>query len=360
MSEEGLLRILLRYNLHYLAFEIFRYLKKSQKFRIQIYTHWACCKVESEQDEESICQDIKAQLQNEKGVSFTEIAHKAIEMSKADLALRLLEHEPSLAKKVPLLLWMGTAESSRSSKFFERAIADAELSKDPNLLCLAIQKIRLSARLTETEMFELFSKSYEGRCALVSYYRIFDGSSLIRFYEFTRDFEMLGLFALHSAYKTMKYADHIKFMEASLAKFGQEGKNSNDWRKEALAQYISLYNTFIKNFPKAETKNEGGGKTGVIKPGPINELVDFFIAKNNADAVDDVKATYKISDKRIILSRIKALINQGKWEELERVVDQYQKKLKLPVEMIADMVMKKREETWALRIMAKMPEKEKE
>lgn len=29
-------------------------------------------------------------------------------MGKTELALKLLEYEPSLAKKVPLLLWMGT------------------------------------------------------------------------------------------------------------------------------------------------------------------------------------------------------------------------------------------------------------
>lgn len=87
-----MLKILLRYNLHYLAFEVFKYLRKSQKFRIQIYTHWACCKVENQEDEQSICEDIKIQLQNEKGVSFTEIAHKAIEMGKTELALKLLEY----------------------------------------------------------------------------------------------------------------------------------------------------------------------------------------------------------------------------------------------------------------------------
>lgn len=126
-----------------------------------------------------------------------------------------------MAKKVPLLLWMGTSETSNSTKFFSKAIIDAEKSRDPNLLCLAIQKIRLSTRLTETEMFELFSESFEARCALISYFRIFDGAILIRYYEFRRDFELQGLFALHSAYKSPRYLDHIKFMEAALAKFAQ-------------------------------------------------------------------------------------------------------------------------------------------
>jgi hypothetical protein len=103
--------------------------------------------------------DIRNKLSNEKGVSFTEIAHKAIEVGKSELALKLLQYEPSLAKKIPLLLWMGTEEGSKSMKFFSKALSDAELSKDPNLLCLVIQKIRISGKLTEFEMFELFSQS---------------------------------------------------------------------------------------------------------------------------------------------------------------------------------------------------------
>lgn len=64
LSEDNLLKILMRYNMHYLAYEIYNYLKKSQKFRIHIYTHWACCRVESEDDEETICRDIRNKLSN--------------------------------------------------------------------------------------------------------------------------------------------------------------------------------------------------------------------------------------------------------------------------------------------------------
>lgn len=78
-------------------------------------------------------------------------------------------------------------------------------------------------------MFELFSQSPEARCALISYFRIFDGAILIRYYEYRKDFNLQGLFALHSAYKSMKYPDHIKFMEAALAKFAQQ--KSGEWRK---------------------------------------------------------------------------------------------------------------------------------
>ena len=80
----------------------------------------------------------------------------------------------------------------------------------------------------------------------------------------------MALFCLNQAYVTTKYVDQVKFMEATQAKFNLEIKNPlNEWRKRSLSQYINLYSTFIKNFPKAENRGDGGGKIGV-KPGPIN------------------------------------------------------------------------------------------
>lgn len=91
LNDDMILKILLRFREHYLAFEIYEYLKKDQNFRIKIFTDWACCKVENfDQSEEEICEEIRRKLENEKGVSFTEIAHKAIEVDRSELALRLL------------------------------------------------------------------------------------------------------------------------------------------------------------------------------------------------------------------------------------------------------------------------------
>ncbi len=47
MGDDQLLKILLRYQEHYLAFEIYNFLKKDQNFRVKIFTDWACCKVQN-------------------------------------------------------------------------------------------------------------------------------------------------------------------------------------------------------------------------------------------------------------------------------------------------------------------------
>ena len=52
MGDDQLLKMLLRYQEHYLAFQIHQYLKKDQNFRVKIYTDWACCKVLNREESE--------------------------------------------------------------------------------------------------------------------------------------------------------------------------------------------------------------------------------------------------------------------------------------------------------------------
>jgi hypothetical protein len=75
---------------------------------------------------------IKKQLSEEKGISFTEIAKRAFEIHKPELALKLLECEKSFYKRVPFLLWMAKETESDMEKHishFKRALSDSILSR---------------------------------------------------------------------------------------------------------------------------------------------------------------------------------------------------------------------------------------
>lgn len=55
------------------------------------------------------------------------------------------------------------------------------------------------------------------------------------------------------------------------------------------------------------------------------------------------------------MSKIKVLIDQGKFEELITFIERHQKKFKIPVELIADFLLKKKEVSWAMKVIARMP-----
>lgn len=82
--------------------------------------------------------------------------------------------------------------------------------------------------------------------------------------------------------------------------------------------------------------------------------------QGNGGAVDDFKNAYDVDAKRLILLRIKVLIEGKKFDELLIFMEKRQKEFKIPAELIADLLLKKGETTWAMKMIARMPSKQKE
>lgn len=81
-----------------------------------------------------------------------------------------------------------------------------------------------------------------------------------------------------------------------------------------MNQYISLYSLFVKNFPKIQNKGDGGSK---VTPSPISETMYLCMMKAKDNEVDDIRSLYKVPKKTVVLLRIRLLISQGKFGELE-------------------------------------------
>lgn len=78
-----------------------------------------------------------------------------------------------------------------------------------------------------------------------------------------------------------------------------------------------------------------------VKPVSIGKQLELFMAKGDGDAIDDLKSEYELPDKRVIMTRIKVLMDAKKWEETIIFVERHQKDFKIPVELIADLLMEK-------------------
>jgi len=75
-------------------------------------THWACCKIESTIPDDDLVAIIKKKLSIHRDINFTKIAHKAFDIGKRDLVLKLLELESDIKKKVLILLWLNNYEKA--------------------------------------------------------------------------------------------------------------------------------------------------------------------------------------------------------------------------------------------------------
>ncbi|XP_073503935.1 vacuolar protein sorting-associated protein 16 homolog isoform X3 [Phyllobates terribilis] len=100
-------RLVLR-RLYPLAVKICEHLKIPEFQGVsRILAHWACYKVQQkEKSDEEVAQAINQKLGDTAGISYSEIASKACDCGRTELAIKLLEYEPKSEDQVPLLLKM--------------------------------------------------------------------------------------------------------------------------------------------------------------------------------------------------------------------------------------------------------------
>ena len=130
--------------------------------RSRVLAHWACYKVtarHSDEDDKSVANAIRQKLGNHPQISYCDIAAKAAEGGKKDLAIRLLENESSVGKQVPLLVTLG-----QESQALTRALG----SGNRDLAYSVILHLRKNLPSTDFHMlirkYALGKTLYEGYC----------------------------------------------------------------------------------------------------------------------------------------------------------------------------------------------------
>ena len=95
LTPEVMLDRLLARRLYPLALEVAKSLKMPKsKGENRILGHWACYRVASSHDESAVvARSIIGRLGNHPQIPYVEVASKAAEVGKKDLAIKLLEHE---------------------------------------------------------------------------------------------------------------------------------------------------------------------------------------------------------------------------------------------------------------------------
>uniref|UniRef100_A0A672PQB5 Vacuolar protein sorting-associated protein 16 homolog n=1 Tax=Sinocyclocheilus grahami TaxID=75366 RepID=A0A672PQB5_SINGR len=108
MTIQVLIDRLVYRKLYPLAIEVCCYLKTPEYQGVsRVLKHWACYKVQQkEESDEVIAKAVSVKLADAAGISYSEIATKAYESGRTELAIKLLEFEPRSGEQVPLLLKM--------------------------------------------------------------------------------------------------------------------------------------------------------------------------------------------------------------------------------------------------------------
>uniref|UniRef100_A0A3B5MQQ9 Vacuolar protein sorting-associated protein 16 homolog n=1 Tax=Xiphophorus couchianus TaxID=32473 RepID=A0A3B5MQQ9_9TELE len=99
-----------------LAIEVCRYLKIPDYQGVsRVLKHWASCKVQQKDlTDEAIARAVCAKVGDSPGVSYSDVAAKAYECGRPELAIKLLDFEARSGEQVPLLLKMKRSQLALS------------------------------------------------------------------------------------------------------------------------------------------------------------------------------------------------------------------------------------------------------
>ncbi|NWT78790.1 VPS16 protein, partial [Lanius ludovicianus] len=156
----------------------------------RILAHWACCKVQQkDKSDEEVAQAINHKLGDTAGISYSDIATRAYDCGRAELAIRLLEYEPRSGEQVPLLLKM------KRSKL---ALGKAIESGDTDLVYTVV--LHLKNELNRGTFF----MTLQNQPVALSLYRQFcrhqERDTLKDLYNQDDNHQELGNFHVHSSY----------------------------------------------------------------------------------------------------------------------------------------------------------------
>lgn len=146
-SVEVAVDLLMARNQFQLALWIVQYLRVGGENRIRV--KWSEHLVQQRQlTDDKVAEKIQAILGQSTQVSYTDIANKAIEMQRVQLAIKLLDKDSHSYEQIPLLL---------SLRQYDRVLAHALSSCNSNLIYMAIFKLRESIP-SDIPFFELLKK----------------------------------------------------------------------------------------------------------------------------------------------------------------------------------------------------------
>ncbi|MEE6489900.1 hypothetical protein FKM82_015712 [Ascaphus truei] len=290
-------RLVLR-RLYPLAIKICEYLKLSDFQGVsRILAHWACYKVQQkEKSDEEVAQAINQKLGDTPGISYSEIASKACDCGRTELAIKLLEYEPRSGEQVPLLLKM-----KRSKLALSKAIE----SGDTDLVYTVVSYLKNELNRGE------FFMTLQNQPVALSLYRQFckhqELETLKDLYNQDDDHQELGNFHVRASYGTdMSIESRVAALQNAVDEYN---KAKNELAAKATEDQIKLLRK------QRELQDQ------MDKPYLDNSLHDTvynLILDGMQKKAEQLYKEFKIPDKRYWWLKISALAEKEDWEELEK------------------------------------------
>jgi hypothetical protein len=307
IGPSALVTRLLTRNLHVVALRISKHLGLRTD---PVLKHWASARIarakadpRDAESDAALCADIvlKFEHEGEKGVSYAEIARNAWEAGRVKLATMLLDYEPRAAEQVPLLLQM---------KEDRIALEKAVDSGDTDLVYHVL--LRLRSTLSPGDFFHLVDDSVSPQLApavrLLQVYARDNDRQLLRdfYYQDDRRTESATL-EMDEAGSTPVLEDRIEHLRTAQRFFSEHKDRAFEARMaEEAHRLLALQATYEREL---ENKFVFRGLT-------VDAFISLLLVEGLSKRAENVRAAWKVPDRRWWWLKLKALANTHNWEGL--------------------------------------------
>ncbi|XP_023245681.1 vacuolar protein sorting-associated protein 16 homolog [Copidosoma floridanum] len=319
---------------YYLGIQIARHLQLPEiDGESRILAHWACYKVKQTQlDKEQIAEEIADKLGYAPGVSYSEIAIKAADCGRKQLAIKLIDYEPKAHLQVPLLLRLGEEKA---------ALNKAVESGNTDLVYTVILHLREHMPLSDFQMTIM-------HCPLAmtlytKYCQNHNRETLRDIFNQYDEYFSQALWFVRESYQ------NPTSKEAMLQSAFDNFKLARSEANAALTQEQIKLLRYQRSLE--ETLHES------VLGKPIHETVKILLLRNEIKLAEKLKVEYKFSDRRYWWLQIQCLAEQQLWSDLEK----FSKSKKSPIgyEPFIDQCLKFKKDTEAKKYLPRIKEESK-
>lgn len=297
MTVQVLIDRLVYRKLYPLAIEICRYLKIPDYQGVsRVLKHWACCKVQQKEEaDEAVARAVSVKLGEAAGISYSEIATKAYECGRTELAIKLLEYEPRSGEQVPLLLKM---------KRSQLALSKAIESGDTDLVYTVVTYLK--NEMNRGDFFMTLSK----QPVAISLYRQFckhqEQNTLKDLLNQDDDHLELGNFYVRASYKEKRLDARLSLLQSAVDEYN---KAKNEFAAKATEEEMRLL-----RFQRRLEEEKGEHLLGMSLQDTLQILLSIGMHKQAEQLYKD----FRVPDKRYWWLKLTALADKEDWDELEK------------------------------------------
>uniref|UniRef100_A0A8C2K756 Vacuolar protein sorting-associated protein 16 homolog n=1 Tax=Cyprinus carpio TaxID=7962 RepID=A0A8C2K756_CYPCA len=297
MTVQVLIDRLVYRKLYLLAIEVCRYLKTPEYQGVsRVLKHWACYKVQQkEESDEVIAKAVSVKLADAAGISYSEIATKAYESGRTELAIKLLEFEPRSGEQVPLLLKM---------KKSPLALSKAIESGDTDLVYTVV--MYLKNELNRGDFFMMLRNQPVALSLYKQFCKHQEQDTLKDLFNQDDDHEELGNFYVKASYKEQRLEARIAHLQSAVDEYY---KAKNEFSAKTTEDEMRLL-----RFQRKLEEEKDEQLVGFSLQDTMTTLLSVGLHKHAEQLYKD----FRMPDKRFWWLKLKALAEKEDWEELEK------------------------------------------